>query len=38
LGENIIDFTPPAGVKEIKFSCGMRMIWGKFVITDGDKK
>lgn len=33
-GENIIEFTPPAGVKEIKFSCGMRMVWGKFVISD----
>jgi len=36
LGENIIEFTPPAGVSEIKFSCGMRMIWGKFVVTDKD--
>lgn len=33
-GENIIEFTPPDGVKEIKFSCWMRMVWGKFVITD----
>ncbi|MFA4834286.1 MAG: sulfite exporter TauE/SafE family protein [Patescibacteria group bacterium] len=33
-GENIIEFTPPEGVSEIKFSCGMRMIWGKFVISD----
>lgn len=33
LGENIIEFTPPAGVKEIKFSCWMRMVWGKFIIT-----
>ncbi|MCX6744127.1 MAG: sulfite exporter TauE/SafE family protein, partial [Candidatus Parcubacteria bacterium] len=31
-GENIIEFTPDkAG--EIKFSCGMRMIWGKFIIS-----
>ncbi len=35
-GENIIEFTPPEGVKEIKFSCWMRMVWAKFVITDGD--
>jgi len=35
-GENIIEFTPPADVKEIKFSCWMRMVWGKFIITDGD--
>lgn len=33
-GENIIEFTPPDGVKEIKFSCWMRMVWGKFVISD----
>jgi hypothetical protein len=33
-GENIIEFTPPEGVKEIKFSCGMRMVWGKFIVTD----
>ncbi|MFH1172927.1 MAG: sulfite exporter TauE/SafE family protein [bacterium] len=32
-GENIIEFTPPAGAKEIKFSCGMRMVWGKFITT-----
>lgn len=31
-GENIIEFIPPEGVKEIKFSCGMRMVWGKFVV------
>lgn len=31
--ENIIEFTPKeAG--EIKFSCGMRMVWGKFIVTD----
>ena len=34
-GENIIEFTPPAGVKEIKFSCWMRMVWGKFIVADG---
>jgi len=33
-GENIIEFTPPANVKEIKFSCWMRMVWGKFVVGD----
>ncbi|MFH1610689.1 MAG: sulfite exporter TauE/SafE family protein [Patescibacteria group bacterium] len=33
-GENIIEFTPPDNVREIKFSCWMRMVWGKFVITD----
>jgi len=35
-GENIIEFTPPSDAKEIKFSCGMRMVWGKFIITDGN--
>lgn len=35
-GENIIEFTPPENVKEIKFSCWMRMVWGKFIVTDGD--
>lgn len=35
-GENIIEFTPPPGVKEINFSCWMKMVWGKFVITDSD--
>jgi sulfite exporter TauE/SafE/copper chaperone CopZ len=33
-GENVIEFTPPTGIKEIKFSCGMRMVWGKFVVLD----
>jgi len=33
-GENIIEFTPTKGVNEIKFSCGMQMVWGKFVITN----
>lgn len=32
-GENIIEFTPPENAKEIKFSCGMRMVWGKFIIN-----
>jgi sulfite exporter TauE/SafE/copper chaperone CopZ len=35
-GENVIEFTPPEEVKEIKFSCGMRMVWGKFVVADND--
>ncbi len=33
-GENTIEFTPPAGVKDIKFSCGMRMVWGRFIVTE----
>ena len=34
-GENIIEFTPEeAG--EIKFSCWMEMVWGKFIVTEGD--
>ena len=32
IGQTIIDFTPTAGASEIKFSCGMRMVWGKFII------
>jgi len=32
-GENVIEFTPTeAG--EIPFSCGMKMVWGKFIVTD----
>jgi len=32
LGENIIEFTPDkAGV--IRFSCWMKMVWGKFVVS-----
>jgi sulfite exporter TauE/SafE/copper chaperone CopZ len=31
LGENIIEFTPTKS-GELKFSCGMRMIWGKFIV------
>ncbi|MBD3247721.1 hypothetical protein GF382_00330 [Candidatus Falkowbacteria bacterium] len=34
-GENIIEFDLPKGVSEIKFSCWMRMVWGKFVILQG---
>lgn len=34
-GENIIEFTPTkAG--ELKFSCWMRMVWGKFMVTEGE--
>ncbi|HTX87260.1 MAG TPA: sulfite exporter TauE/SafE family protein [Candidatus Nanoarchaeia archaeon] len=33
IGQTIIDFTPESGVSEIKFSCGMKMVWGKFVIN-----
>ncbi len=36
IGENIIEFVPPENVKEIKFSCWMRMVWGKFVIIDNE--
>lgn len=36
LGENIIEFTPPDNVSEIKFSCWMKMVWGKFIITDNN--
>jgi sulfite exporter TauE/SafE len=32
VGENIIEFTPNK-VGEIKFSCGMKMIWGKFIVN-----
>lgn len=35
-GENIIEFIPPDNVDEIKFSCWMRMVWGKFVVVDKD--
>lgn len=31
-GENIIIFTPTK-TGEIKFSCGMQMVWGKFIIN-----
>lgn len=33
LGENIIEFTPDAA-GEIKFSCWMKMVWGKFIVTE----
>ena len=34
-GENIIEFVPKE-LGDIKFSCWMQMIWGKFVVTEGD--
>jgi uncharacterized protein len=34
MGENIIEFIPPTDAKEIKFSCWMRMVWGKFIVTE----
>ncbi len=33
IGKNIIEFTPKE-VGEIKFSCWMQMVWGKFVVTE----
>ncbi|HDQ22508.1 MAG TPA: hypothetical protein ENN28_00875 [Candidatus Uhrbacteria bacterium] len=32
-GENIIKFTPDK-TGEVKFSCWMKMVWGKFIVTD----
>lgn len=32
IGENIIEFTPTQ-TGEIKFSCWMRMVWGKFIVN-----
>ncbi|MFA5109348.1 MAG: cupredoxin domain-containing protein [Patescibacteria group bacterium] len=34
MGENIIEFTAPDNVGELEFSCGMKMVWGKFVISE----
>ncbi|MFH1841542.1 MAG: sulfite exporter TauE/SafE family protein [Candidatus Nealsonbacteria bacterium] len=34
-GENIIEFVPEK-LGDIKFSCWMQMVWGKFVVTEGD--
>ena len=34
-GENIIEFVPDR-LGDIKFSCWMQMVWGKFVVTEGD--
>ncbi|MBL7053661.1 sulfite exporter TauE/SafE family protein [Patescibacteria group bacterium] len=36
-GKNIIEFTPTK-VGEIKFSCWMQMVWGKFIVTDENKQ
>lgn len=32
-GINIVEFTP-TNTGEIKFSCWMRMVWGKFIVTE----
>jgi len=37
VGENIIEFTPKR-LGEIKFSCWMQMVWGKFIVTESDVK
>lgn len=34
-GENIIEFTPTK-TGELKFSCWMKMVWGKFMVTEGE--
>ncbi|MFH1889984.1 MAG: sulfite exporter TauE/SafE family protein [Candidatus Kuenenbacteria bacterium] len=34
-GENIIEFVPKK-LGDIKFSCWMQMVWGKFVVTEGN--
>jgi len=34
-GENIIEFVPKK-LGDIKFSCWMQMVWGKFVVSEGD--
>ncbi|TSA55758.1 hypothetical protein D4R42_05020 [bacterium] len=34
-GENIIEFVPKK-LGDIKFSCWMQMVWGKFVVTESD--
>ncbi len=36
-GENIIEFTPTE-VGEIKFSCWMQMVWGKFIVVDSNEE
>ena len=35
IGENIIEFMPEE-VGEIKFSCWMQMVWGKFIVTENN--
>lgn len=37
-GENVIEFMPPDNVSQLDFSCWMRMVWGKFILTDNDYK
>lgn len=32
-GENVIEFIPQAA-GTFKFSCGMQMVWGKFIVTE----
>ncbi len=32
-GETVVEFTPTR-IGEIKFSCWMEMVWGKFIVTD----
>ncbi|MBU4331814.1 sulfite exporter TauE/SafE family protein [Candidatus Parcubacteria bacterium] len=34
-GENVIEFVP-AKLGDIKFSCWMEMVWGKFVVTEDE--
>ncbi|MFH1598515.1 MAG: sulfite exporter TauE/SafE family protein [Patescibacteria group bacterium] len=36
-GENVIEFTPDE-LGDLKFSCWMQMVWGKFVVTENDAK
>ena len=35
-GENIVEFVPDK-LGDIKFSCWMEMVWGKFVVTERDE-
>ncbi|MBL7141928.1 sulfite exporter TauE/SafE family protein [Patescibacteria group bacterium] len=36
-GENIIEFVPKK-LGDLKFSCWMQMVWGKFVVVEKDKQ
>jgi len=36
-GENIIEFIPKR-LGDVKFSCWMQMVWGKFVVTEKDEE
>ncbi len=36
-GDNIIEFVPKK-LGDIKFSCWMQMVWGKFVVTEKDEE